>query len=319
MSVWGSVIGAGASLLGGLLGKSSADRARSDQKAHLQQERQFREQLALNGIQWKVADAKKAGIHPLYAMGASTPTYAPISANFKADDTSYIGRMGQHLGRAANAVASGPERKAGQAYTAQLRGLQLERAQLENTLLASRIRTATQAGTGPGRGLSGGRQGTIIPGQGDTLNIKKADREIADDHGSSEKHKTAAGAWVKTRTGLVRGWSERGRQLTEEQWGAETGATIRRNILPSVGIYGGQKPSLKLYPLPPGQDWAYHPLYQEWRPSKKTTGGHVTFNTKAKNPKFRSPRNRTAKRLLKGHPGRNVMQKRRRKMQSIWR
>lgn len=35
-------------------------------------------EFAQNGIQWKVEDAKKAGIHPLYALGASTasPSFA---------------------------------------------------------------------------------------------------------------------------------------------------------------------------------------------------------------------------------------------------
>lgn len=34
--------------------------------------RNFQREFAQNGISWKVADAKRAGIHPLYALGAST-------------------------------------------------------------------------------------------------------------------------------------------------------------------------------------------------------------------------------------------------------
>lgn len=34
--------------------------------------------FAKNGIGWRVADAKKNGIHPLYALGANTPTYTPV-------------------------------------------------------------------------------------------------------------------------------------------------------------------------------------------------------------------------------------------------
>lgn len=30
----------------------------------------LQKQFAQTGIQWKVADAKKAGIHPVYALGA---------------------------------------------------------------------------------------------------------------------------------------------------------------------------------------------------------------------------------------------------------
>jgi len=63
----GSVIGAGIGAVGGLAGgvlsntfnNRAADTAWERQKEALQ-----------NTIQWRVADAKKAGIHPLYALGA---------------------------------------------------------------------------------------------------------------------------------------------------------------------------------------------------------------------------------------------------------
>ena len=43
----------------------------NDQNTKLQKE------FAQNSIQWRVADAKKAGIHPLYAIGASSSSYTP--------------------------------------------------------------------------------------------------------------------------------------------------------------------------------------------------------------------------------------------------
>ena len=54
-SIAPALVGAAGNILGGLLGKKK----QSVDYTHLQK-----------GIQWKVADAKAAGIHPLYALGA---------------------------------------------------------------------------------------------------------------------------------------------------------------------------------------------------------------------------------------------------------
>lgn len=60
----GSIISAGASLVGGILGNKSNQKI-AEQNAALQKE------FAQHGISWKVADAKRAGIHPLYALGSN--------------------------------------------------------------------------------------------------------------------------------------------------------------------------------------------------------------------------------------------------------
>jgi len=66
----GGAIAAGSSILGGMMNKSSAyDQWKRD--ADLQRE------FAQNSLQWRMQDAKKAGIHPTVAAGAS-PGQAPI-------------------------------------------------------------------------------------------------------------------------------------------------------------------------------------------------------------------------------------------------
>jgi len=65
----------------------------------------LQKQFAQEGIQWKVADAKKAGIHPLYALGAQTHSFAPVQTgggNFS--------QMGQSVGRAIDAYRDRGER-----------------------------------------------------------------------------------------------------------------------------------------------------------------------------------------------------------------
>lgn len=145
-----SLIKAGTSLLGGLMGSRAADSA-NDQNIKMQK------QFAQEGIQWRVADAKKAGIHPLYALGAQTASFAPSSVGDPIGGA--ISDMGQDIGRAVDAASTSGDRVINKAITS----LQLERAGLENELLRSQIaRERGQLGPGfPGTP-------TLIEGQGDT-------------------------------------------------------------------------------------------------------------------------------------------------------
>lgn len=60
---WGSLISAGGSILGGLLGGGSKGPSFGDQKSWM------REQM-MSKIKWTVDDAKRSGIHPLVALGS---------------------------------------------------------------------------------------------------------------------------------------------------------------------------------------------------------------------------------------------------------
>jgi len=66
----GGAIAAGSSILGGMMNKSSGY-AQWKRDADLQRE------FAQNSLQWRMQDAKKAGLHPTVAAGAS-PGQAPI-------------------------------------------------------------------------------------------------------------------------------------------------------------------------------------------------------------------------------------------------
>lgn len=66
----GSIVSAVGSIAGGILKGNSAQNV-----AGMNYEAQ--KEFAQNGIRWKVEDAKRAGIHPLYALGASTQGYSP--------------------------------------------------------------------------------------------------------------------------------------------------------------------------------------------------------------------------------------------------
>lgn len=85
-------------------------------------------EFAQHGIRWRVEDAKAAGIHPLYALGAQTQSFSPIHVG-----TDFAG-MGQDISRAIDAT-----RTSGERADARLAALTLERAELENDLLRSQI------------------------------------------------------------------------------------------------------------------------------------------------------------------------------------
>ena len=100
----GSVVSAVGSIAGGILGANSAQNV-----AGMNYEAQ--KEFAQNGIRWKVEDAKRAGIHPLYALGASTQGYSPTAGytgDFGISDAA--AHLGQGYERAQQAKMTKEER-----------------------------------------------------------------------------------------------------------------------------------------------------------------------------------------------------------------
>lgn len=149
MGILGSIIGAGSNLLGGLLGNKSASDAIDFQKKALK-----------TGIQWKVEDAKKAGIHPLFALGASTSMPSAVISPLGES----VAAAGQDISRAVDAVSDGSEKAS--TMSKALASLQLERGALENEMLRSQIRRLNAPGTPPPSPDVGDT--AVVPGQGDS-------------------------------------------------------------------------------------------------------------------------------------------------------
>lgn len=97
--MWPAILGAAATVGSALLGAKSQKSANED---NYERQKEF----AQMGIQWKVEDAKRAGLHPLYALGGSGATYSPSSQPIF-DGPS----LGQNLSRAASAFTSSAEQK----------------------------------------------------------------------------------------------------------------------------------------------------------------------------------------------------------------
>lgn len=146
----GSLISAGAQLVGGLLGRKATKEANAENVA-------MQREFAQNSIRWRAEDAKAAGIHPAYALGAPTMSFAPSSVGDTGMAAALSG-MGQDIGRAVDVTRTGQER-----MDATVKALTLKRMGLENDLLAAQIANITQGGSRPN--FPGGE--LLIAGQGD--------------------------------------------------------------------------------------------------------------------------------------------------------
>lgn len=110
---WSSFVGAGSSLLGSVLGFASAKSGQKLQQDINNQNLAHAREFAQNSIQWKVEDAKKAGIHPLAALGTQS-AYAPSSyAGGDSGETQatmgIVSSLGQMLETALDAIKNDSE------------------------------------------------------------------------------------------------------------------------------------------------------------------------------------------------------------------
>lgn len=108
-------------------------------------------EFAQKGIGWRVQDAKNAGVHPLFALGASTASYSPQSIGIEKESLGgALAEMGQGVQRAVNAEATQDQRKAVAAFDAvKLEGLKLDN-DIKRASLASELKKLQPPAVGPG-------------------------------------------------------------------------------------------------------------------------------------------------------------------------
>lgn len=209
--VLGPLIGAGASLLGGILGANRADDA-ADQAWDRQKK------VLTNQIQWKVQDAVAAGLHPLAGLGV-TPAAGPAASVGGEILAGGFEGMGQNLSRAAEAMMTPQDQT-----SSRMIQLQLERGGLENELLRTQI--ASQR-------MSNIQQTTPGVGGGERLKIPMAGGELpVGDPGlgeRAERHYSDVGGNLFGTAALIRDvWKylEMERHLTGDDWTPRINAGI---------------------------------------------------------------------------------------------
>lgn len=93
--IGGSLILAGSSLAGGVMNKlfDNSDKINAQNYAN-------QKEFAQNSIQWRVNDAKKAGIHPLAALGTQGSYYTPSAQTSSNNYGDMVANVGGQIGSA---------------------------------------------------------------------------------------------------------------------------------------------------------------------------------------------------------------------------
>lgn len=283
-----SIISAATSLFGG---KMNADAQAEANKANAaaaernaERNIQYQKEFAQSGIQWRVDDARKAGIHPIYALGSGGASFSPVSiAGGEQHAVTGIGdalrSSSQSIGRAVQAGM--PRDTQMDSISKAAATLQLTNAGLQNELLAAQVAKAKQElitkpampslmqrygidGQGSTAGASGLSANEYVSGNWPKSEwSEKAERvPRAPGMPSQEAFSIADTGYANTVGGGYAPLPSKDAQdRMEDNWLAMAAWMFRNQLLPSFG-FNENPPRV---PAPAGKVWRYHPFYQEYR------------------------------------------------------
>lgn len=249
-------------LIGGWMNRDQTQKT-NDQNELLQKE------FAKNSIRWRVEDAKAAGIHPLYALGAPTMSATP---SFVGDSSmgQAVANAGQNIGRAINATRTNGERQGAVMEGLQLRNMELQNENLEaeRDLKRSQMALARAPGTGPG--MAGGPFSPGFDGQGDAMDISPLKRtKSASGMNSSEAGWIPDSGWTRTNSGgLAPVASKDVKERIEDSFIPEMMWSWRNQITPNLPWnWGNQQKAPPRSMLPKwASKWYWSMRDQEYKP-----------------------------------------------------
>lgn len=134
-------IGAGlGSAIGGAADSNKANKTAqgyyNQQMDFAKEQFQFQQDYAKNVAQWRVEDAKKAGLHPMAALGISSPSYSPVSAPSSPSYSTGTDIDPMEFGQSLNYAAT----KAKESKTQEtMVGLQIRGLELDNEMKQAQI------------------------------------------------------------------------------------------------------------------------------------------------------------------------------------
>jgi len=266
-------IGAAANLAGGWLKGKADEKANAAQYSLAQENMAMQKQFAERGITMKVNDAKNAGIHPLFALGANTHSFAPVSVGSQSSGGlgGGIAAAGQDISRGIMAASSAQQKM--DVVTQATTQLSLERGALENQLLRSQIRRLDQQSN---PSMPSPNTSWLIPGQGET-SITGIPGTILDkplvrsgtnpNAGEMESGAIPDVGYAKTKWGYAPVPAKDVKERIEDIMPAEWMWFMRNQIAPSFG--GNMTPPVNL-PLPEGADaWVFNPFTQTYQAMRR--------------------------------------------------
>lgn len=287
MTFWASMLQSGTEMLGNLFdNKKDRESAESQFVRNQQLQREFAQQ----GIRWRVEDAKAAGLHPLAALGASTTSFSPIVVD---GGGSTVGRsvargmseMGQNLERSFHATRTDEERRAAEAEALSIAAdnkakadraytLDMQRKELENTLLASQIMSLNSGGqVGPAMPSGAGdrpvRAGRAASPTGAV--VVKPSEVTSRDPSVSGREAGAHAAFRRYEYGHGNYVDLPGQALSESLEGLGWAAPFVAASMFARHEFdkwnqGTDKPSVS---LPSGYEWVWNRWSQSWKAQKK--------------------------------------------------
>lgn len=228
-------------------------------------------EFAKNGLQWRVEDAIKAGIHPLAALGFQGPQAQPVVVGDTGSpppdpNSSFAATMGQGLSRAMMASGTRETRLTSQMQLASLK-LDIEGKAIDNQIRASQLRQMNQTGPampspiGPTGGMSGQGNFKVKPSEAISSSASQPAQQAGaiNDYGYA---RTGSGGYIPVPSQDIK-------ERIEDNLFHESTHFFRNNVLPNFGG-GPTPPDPREYPLPKGYDhWAWSPIHQQFMPARR--------------------------------------------------
>lgn len=298
---WGSAIGGA---IGGALGLIGAGQSQASAERLNQLNYEHQKEFAQNGIRWKVADAKAAGLHPLAALGASTASYSPSAVIGDSPDYSFLKDMGQGIDRAMDAKATQRERaereqKENALFNEELKGKQLQNQETETRIQSMKWDMAMEFARNAAQSARTQQQvpampslapdGSLMPGQsnatspGDIIKTKPAEIVMNDpatpaaEAGSNPEiryFRTSDGGYSIAR-------SEAYADSTDDDLAGQLSWELRNRLPATAWDSSSAAPPASYLPDRGrgGWAWSYNPLRQAYYPYRK---GDWISRTKAR-------------------------------------
>lgn len=237
-------IGAAADWFGG---KRNARAVKDANAANERMQREF----AQNGVRWRVEDAKAAGLHPLFAVGAQGSQASPSHVGDSSLGNA-MSNMGQGISRAINATRTSEERE--------MFVLNMERAGLENELLRARIKS--ERALNPfGPAFPSQRFGEAMPGQGNFGYGRGMPGEFS--RPAEERGLRPDVSYSQSDAGMPPMVPESLSESLEDDVIGKAMWRWRNNILPNFGF--GSGPSREKLPIW-ANAWKWSKVNQQWEP-----------------------------------------------------
>lgn len=288
---WGSAIGGA---IGGALGLIGSSQSQASAERLNQLNYEHQKEFARNGIRWKVADAKAAGLHPLAALGASTASYSPSAVIGDSPDYSFLKDMGQGIDRAMDAKATRQERaereqKENALFNEELKGKQLQNQETETRIQSMKWDMAMELARNASQSARTQQQvpampslapdGSLMPGQfdatslGDIIKTKPAEIVMNDpatpaaEAGSNPEiryFRTSDGGYSIAR-------SEAYADSTDDDLAGQLSWELRNRFPATAWDSSSAAPPASYLPDRGrgGWAWSYNPLRQAYYPYRK--------------------------------------------------